>query len=100
MRLVVVDVGNTSTAVGLWSDGRVSHVAHCDGGFDEASRVVKSLVQTLGACDSVEKLAKSSARRVTLRGNIRREDLPDCKDWKELDGAGRHGQFPLQRQHQ
>ena len=37
------------------------------------------------ACDSVEKLAKSSARRVTLRGNIRREDLPDCKDWKELD---------------
>ena len=32
MRLVVVDVGNTSTAVGLWSDGRVSHVGHYDGG--------------------------------------------------------------------
>ena len=47
MRLVVVDVGNTSTAVGLWSDGRVSHVAHCDGGFAEASRVVESLAQTL-----------------------------------------------------
>ena len=47
MRLVVVDVGNTSTAVGLWSDGRVSHVAHCDGGFGEASRVVESLTQTL-----------------------------------------------------
>jgi len=47
MRLVVVDVGNTSTAVGLWSDGRVSHVAHCDGGFAEASRVVESLTQTL-----------------------------------------------------
>ena len=47
MRLVVVDVGNTSTAVGLWSDGRVSHVAHCDGGFAEASRVVQSLTQTL-----------------------------------------------------
>ena len=46
MRLVVVDVGNTSTAVGLWSDGRVSHVAHCDGGFAEASRAVESLIQT------------------------------------------------------
>ena len=45
MRLVVVDVGNTSTAVGLWSDGRVSHVAHCDGGFAEASRVVESLTR-------------------------------------------------------
>ena len=47
MRLVVVDVGNTSTAVGLWSDGRVSHVAHCDGGFAEASRVVESLTKLL-----------------------------------------------------
>ena len=47
MRLVVVDVGNTSTAVGLWSDGRVSHVAHCDGGFAEASRVVESLFKLL-----------------------------------------------------
>ena len=47
MRLVVVDVGNTSTAVGLWSDGRVSHMAHCDGGFEEASRVVESLAKLL-----------------------------------------------------
>jgi len=31
VRLLVVDVGNTSTAVGLWSDGRVSHVSHRDG---------------------------------------------------------------------
>ncbi len=37
MKLAVVDVGNTSTAVGLWSGGRVSHVSHCDGGFAEAS---------------------------------------------------------------
>lgn len=43
MRLIVVDVGNTSTAVGLWSDGRVSHVAHCDGGFDEAKLAVSRL---------------------------------------------------------
>ncbi len=31
MRLVVVDVGNTSTAVGLWSGGRVTRVQHIDG---------------------------------------------------------------------
>ena len=36
------------------------------------------------ACDSVEKLAESSARRVTLRGDVRREDLPGCKNWTEL----------------
>ena len=47
MKLIVVDVGNTSTAVGLWSDGRVSHVAHCDGGFTEASRIVASLIKLL-----------------------------------------------------
>ena len=34
MRLLVVDVGNTSTAVGLWSDGRVSKVSHHDEGLD------------------------------------------------------------------
>jgi len=39
------------------------------------------------ACDSVDKLAESSARRVTLRGNIRREDLSKCRDWKELGDA-------------
>ena len=34
MRLLVVDVGNTSTAVGLWSGGRVSKVSHHDGGLE------------------------------------------------------------------
>ena len=49
MRFAVVDVGNTSTAVGLWRDGRVSHVSHCDGGFDEASQAVESLMRRCGA---------------------------------------------------
>ena len=31
LRQLVVDVGNTSTAVGLWSDGRVTQVQHLDG---------------------------------------------------------------------
>lgn len=35
MKLLVVDVGNTSTAIGTWINGRVTRIAHCDGGFDE-----------------------------------------------------------------
>ena len=49
MRFVAVDVGNTSTAVGLWSGGRVTRVSHCDGGFTEASRAVKALLAKHGA---------------------------------------------------
>ena len=64
MRLVVVDVGNTSTAVGLWSDGRVSHVAHCDGGFTEASRIVASLVKHLHS--STHPLSHSSTHPLIL----------------------------------
>ena len=43
MKLLVVDVGNTSTAVGLWSNGRVGKVSHCDGGFEEAKSAVLRL---------------------------------------------------------
>ena len=44
MKLVAVDVGNTSTAVGLWSAGRVTHASHCDGGFSEAAEAVRALM--------------------------------------------------------
>jgi len=44
MRLVAVDVGNTSVAVGLWANGRVTKVSHCDGGFDEAAQAVGALL--------------------------------------------------------
>jgi type III pantothenate kinase len=33
MRCVVIDVGNTSTGVGLWDSGRVSRVSHIRGGI-------------------------------------------------------------------
>ena len=39
------------------------------------------------ACDSVEKLARSNARRVTLRGNLSREIVPEAKQWKEEAGS-------------
>lgn len=42
---------------------------------------------TIIACDSVERLAKSGTRRVTLRGALRREALPEARDWSEKDGA-------------
>lgn len=35
------------------------------------------------ACDTVDRLARSNARRVTLRGSLSREALPEAKDWKE-----------------
>ena len=50
MKLAVVDVGNTSTAVGLWSDGRVTCVSHCDGGFAEASAAVGKIASRKGVC--------------------------------------------------
>ena len=64
MRLVVVDVGNTSTAVVLWSNGRMSHVTHCDGGFGEASRVVESLAKLLHS--STHPLSHSPTPPLTL----------------------------------
>ena len=38
------------------------------------------------ACDSVDKLAKTGARRVTLRGNLQPDFLPGIRDWTEADG--------------
>ena len=45
MKLLVIDVGNTSTAVGLWSCGRVCKVAHVDDGFASASNAASKLAE-------------------------------------------------------
>lgn len=52
LKLLAVDVGNTSTALGLWRPGRVSRTAHCDGGFAEASAAAGRI-----AADGVDALA-------------------------------------------
>ena len=39
------------------------------------------------ACDSVEKLVQASARRITLRGTLRREAFPGARAWSEQDGT-------------
>jgi len=74
MKLLVVDVGNTSTAVGIWSDGRVGKVSHCDGGFVEASAAAASLVdaQTVGlAYLSVVPKADAGWRRFAKANGLR-----------------------------
>ncbi|MBR4577237.1 MAG: ABC transporter ATP-binding protein [Clostridia bacterium] len=38
------------------------------------------------ACDSVEALSQTHARRVTLRGSLRKEMLPEAREWNELGG--------------
>lgn len=44
MKLLVIDVGNTSTAVGRWSNGRVCKVVHIDDGFAAAAAAAESLL--------------------------------------------------------
>ena len=56
--MLVVDVGNTSTAVGLWSDGRVSKVSHCDGGFEEAKLAVSRLKSSVSGLAYVSVVPK------------------------------------------
>jgi type III pantothenate kinase len=40
VKLLAIDVGNTSTAVGVWRDGRVGNVKHIDGAFAEVKTVL------------------------------------------------------------
>lgn len=39
------------------------------------------------ACDSVDMLARTSAKRVVLRGSIDREKLPEVREWTEIGGT-------------
>ena len=74
MKLVAVDVGNTSTAVGLWSDGRVSRVSHIDGPAEDACAAVKRLAATRGVAGiayasvvpAKDGLFRAAARRLGL----------------------------------
>ena len=44
VKFVVVDVGNTSTAVGLWTDGKVTKISHWDGNNADALSAAERLV--------------------------------------------------------
>ena len=75
MRLVAVDVGNTSTAVGLWSDGRVSRVSHIDGPPGGAVAAVEGLASARGVAGiayasvvpAKDRIFRSAARRLGLQ---------------------------------
>ena len=91
MNLVVVDVGNTSTAVGRWSDGRVSRIRHIDGGLLKSpGEVEKALAAAIGK-GGVEAIAylsvvpKADAKWAALAK--RKLDLPFFKvDWTLVPG--------------
>ena len=46
MKLLVVDVGNTSTALGVWYRGRVGSVRHVDGGVAASQRSALELMES------------------------------------------------------
>lgn len=65
MKFITVDVGNTSTAVGLWSNGRVSCVSH----FDDC---------LIDAFDAVERLSERGVQGIAYLSVVPRLD----KDWR------------------
>ncbi len=42
LKILVVDVGNTSTALGEYEGGAIKCAAHCDGSFEEAAEKVRA----------------------------------------------------------
>ena len=81
MKLIVVDVGNTSTAVGLWSQGRVTRVSHVDGrtatARTAAFEAVRRLVRGVGGVQGVAYLSVVPRADAAWRRFVRRElDLP------------------------
>ncbi|MBP5321413.1 MAG: type III pantothenate kinase [Kiritimatiellae bacterium] len=49
MRVVVIDVGNTSTGIARWSDGKISRVSHINGGILRESEACSAAVRKAGA---------------------------------------------------
>ena len=71
MRLAVVDVGNTSTAVGLWSGGRVSRVVHSDGDRAAAFTSVEALAPRVDAIAYLSVVPKADAKWRALARRLR-----------------------------
>ena len=98
MRLLVIDVGNTSTAVGLWSDGRVSKVSHHDGGFDEAKLAAARLKSSASGLAYVSVVPKIDGkwRRFAKSSGLQLHQV----SYRDFDkglktGAGRWGRVAI-----
>ena len=76
MGLLVVDVGNTSTAVGVWSDGRVSRVSHVDGPFGEAARKVRALLSSRTRFEALAYVSVVPKADAKWRNLAKRAGLP------------------------
>jgi len=84
VKLIVVDVGNTSTAAGVWSDGRVRGVVHCDGGSGEAAAAVGALLDGAGrGAAGIAYLSVVPKADVAWRRFARAHALPFVRlDWR------------------
>ena len=87
VKFAVIDVGNTSTAVGLWSKGRVSRVSHIDGDILDAMAAAESLAEH-GAC-GIAYLSVVPAVDRRWRMFAERSALPfhqiSCRDFSSAD---------------
>lgn len=75
MKLIAVDVGNTSTAVGLWSGGRVSRVLHIDGPVEAACVAIGGLAASSGKIDGVAYTSVVPAKDRVFRDYVRSRGL-------------------------
>lgn len=57
MRLLVVDVGNTSTAAGMWCGGAVSRVKHVDGGLLKSPVAMRAALASILGTKGADALA-------------------------------------------
>lgn len=75
MRVLAVDIGNTSTAIGRWEGGRVTRVAHVDGGLRLRPAAVIRAVRAAarGGIDSVALASVVPAANAAWKTLVRRE---------------------------
>ena len=97
VKLIVADVGNTSTAVGVWRDGRVGNVRHIDGAIEDVSAALDGLL-LCGGFDGAAYASVVPRKDSRFRGYFRRrgmdffrigwEDFPLGLDYPEPDTIG------------
>ncbi|MBQ0032702.1 MAG: type III pantothenate kinase [bacterium] len=98
MKLLVVDVGNTSTAVGVWSNGRVSEVSHHDGGFEDAKLAVSRLRPSVSSLAYVSVVPREDVkwRRFAKSLGMCFHQVSYLDFDKGLEtGDGRHGEVSI-----
>jgi type III pantothenate kinase len=76
---LVIDVGNTSTAVGLWSDGKVSSIRHIDGDIKESLAVASELLLKRRRVDAIAYASVVPARDRHWQAFGKRVKLPFVK---------------------